>query len=363
MVSSLLGGFKEQYADARTAFLAAAGARGATLEAIEHPMKGPDGGRLSTDLAWIGPRDATKVLMVMSGTHGVEGLCGSACQIDWLLLERSLPADVAVLLVHLINPYGTAWEQRGTEDHVDLNRNFVDHDAPYRATPLYAKLHDAFLCRERSGPARRAAEATIAAFRAEHGEQGYAQTVFGGQYSHPDGLNFGGNAPTWSNRCLLAISRRYLDRARHVVLLDYHTGLGPFGYASLILFANRLDPLHVRAESWFGSTVMPVGGPDVIPILGHTGHGLQVALPDTKVTPITVEFGTFDVETECRVVIDDLWLKTHGDRNSEEGRRIKRALVDFFYPSSSDWRELIALRSRQVIASALDGLAYRSIAA
>lgn len=356
MSDGLLRAFRENYADARSAFLAAVASSGAELETFDHPMTGPAQEELATDIAWIGPRDAANVLMIISGTHGVEGLCGSACQVDWLLQKQALPKDVAVLLVHQINPYGTAWEQRATEDHIDLNRNFVDHDAPYRTTELYEKLHDAFLCPDRTGPAREAAEATIAAFRAEHGEQGYAQAIFGGQYNHPDGMNFGGNAAGWSNRLLRSIATRYLGHARRVISLDYHTGLGPFGYASLILFADRGDELHLRAEAWLGSTVLPVGGPSVIPVLGHTGHGLSVTLPDIELTPITVEFGTFDVDTECRVVVDDLWLKNHGDRDSEEGRRIKKALVDFFYPSSPDWRELIALRSRQVITESLAGL-------
>ena len=124
MAYDLLRGFRENYADARNAFVAAATKRGAALESLDHPRTGPAGEPLFTDLAWVGPRDAPNVLMIMSGTHGVEGLCGSACQIDWLLQETELPEGVAVLLVHLINPFGTAWEQRGTEDDIDLNRNF-----------------------------------------------------------------------------------------------------------------------------------------------------------------------------------------------------------------------------------------------
>ena len=356
MVDSLLCGFRENYVDARIAFRAAAEACDAAIQAYDHPLTGPSGEALATDVAWIGPRDAANVLVAMSGTHGVEGLCGSACQTDWLMQNTALPDGVAVLLIHLINPFGTAWHQRGTEDHVDLNRNFVDHGSPYRVTALYEQLHEAFMCPDRSGPRREAADATIAAFRAEHGEQAYAQAIFGGQYTHPGGMNFGGNAPCWSNRILTEIAASWLGDARRVIYLDYHTGLGPFGYASLILFADRGDPLHRRAEAWLGSTVMPVGGPDVIPVLGHTGHGLTALLPHAEVTPVTVEFGTFDVDTECRVIVDDLWLKNHGERDSPEGRRIKRALVDYFYPSSRDWRELIALRSRQVIAAALAGL-------
>ena len=353
----LLSGFRDSYAEARFAFLdAAAGA--SFLISHVNPRRGPAEEELATDVAWIGPRDARRVLVLMSGTHGVEGLCGSACQVDWLRSPAPgrLPDGVAVLLIHLINPFGTAWEQRCTEDPVDLNRNFLDHRLPPRETPLYDQLHPAFMCADPSGPAREAADAMIAAFRAEHGQQGYAQAIFGGQYSSPAGMNYGGRSACWSNRIFTAIATEHLGQAREIVFLDYHTGLGPYGYASLILFCNAGDPLHRRAEHWFGPTVMPVGGPDVLPLLGHTGHGLATALPNASLTPVTVEFGTLDVETECKVVVDDLWLQNHGVRDSAEGRRIKRALVDFFYPPSTDWRELVALRSRQVIAASLAGL-------
>ena len=48
-----------------------------TLDSVGHPGRGPDGGELATDIAWIGPRSATAVLVMISGTHGVEGFCGS----------------------------------------------------------------------------------------------------------------------------------------------------------------------------------------------------------------------------------------------------------------------------------------------
>ena len=65
---------------------------------------------------------------MVSGTHGVEGFCGSGAQIDWLRRGEaaSLPVDVAALMVHAVNPYGFAWLRRVTEENIDLNRNWID---------------------------------------------------------------------------------------------------------------------------------------------------------------------------------------------------------------------------------------------
>ncbi|MFX8000695.1 DUF2817 domain-containing protein, partial [Acinetobacter baumannii] len=76
--------FSASYAEAREKFLAAATAAGAVLEAYDNPNRGPDGGSLATDTAWLGREDARRVLVLISGTHGVEGFGGSGIQVDWL---------------------------------------------------------------------------------------------------------------------------------------------------------------------------------------------------------------------------------------------------------------------------------------
>ena len=129
--------FSSDYQAARAKFLRAAGDAGAALESITHPDRGPDGGELATDVAWIGPRDADAVLVTISATHGVEGFCGSGAQVDWLRREehRRLPDGIAALIIHAINPYGFAWLRRVTNENVDLNRNWVDFNSPRPANP------------------------------------------------------------------------------------------------------------------------------------------------------------------------------------------------------------------------------------
>jgi hypothetical protein len=104
--------FSESYAEAREKFLRAAEAAGAhLLDSHAHPLKGPDGGDLATDVAWIGPRSARKLLVLVSSTHGIEGYCGSGCQISWLEnrhYHRDARPDTAALLIHAINPHGFA---------------------------------------------------------------------------------------------------------------------------------------------------------------------------------------------------------------------------------------------------------------
>src|SRR5690606_15269651 len=117
-------------AEARRATLAAAEAAGATLTSHPHPRPGPDGEPLATDVARFGAPvgEADHVVLVLSGTHGVEGHAGSGLQRNLIASGRldGLPPGVAVVLVHAVNPYGMAWTRRVDHENVDVNRNFVD---------------------------------------------------------------------------------------------------------------------------------------------------------------------------------------------------------------------------------------------
>ncbi|TGQ05296.1 DUF2817 domain-containing protein, partial [Mesorhizobium sp. M00.F.Ca.ET.217.01.1.1] len=112
----------------------------------------------------LGRRDARKLIVLISGTHGVEGPFGSTCQTDWLGQKnlRRLPDDMAILAIHLIDPWGTAWSRRVNEDNVDLNRNFIDWSAGAPVNNGYAGLHDAVAYREWAGPDRTAADEKLA---------------------------------------------------------------------------------------------------------------------------------------------------------------------------------------------------------
>jgi hypothetical protein len=132
------------YADARAAFLDAAAAAGATIETFPHPLRGLHDEDLAVDVAEIagGP----DVVIVVSGTHGVEGYAGSALQRHHLTLlaDDPLPASgrPTLVFVHALNPYGFSWVRRVNEDNVDLNRNFPDWSQPLPTNDGYAELAD-----------------------------------------------------------------------------------------------------------------------------------------------------------------------------------------------------------------------------
>ena len=174
--------FAHNYADARAKFLAIAARYGAPVRSYLNPLKGPEDEELATDTVWLGPADARRVMVLTSATHGIEGFCGSGCQIDWLLGAgpARLPDGVAALIVHAVNPYGFAWLRRVTEENVDLNRNGIDFGQPPPANPGYAELREALSPPALSDPVFEKTQATIAAWRAKHGDDMHVRAVVQG---------------------------------------------------------------------------------------------------------------------------------------------------------------------------------------
>jgi hypothetical protein len=105
---------------------------------------------------------------------------------------------VAVLYVHALNPYGFSHVRRVTHENVDLNRNFHDFSQPLPANPAYRELAPA--------AARALAAARPTRPPSPTSSRAAATGLAGRHHARParvpQGLFFGGQAPTWSNRTL-----------------------------------------------------------------------------------------------------------------------------------------------------------------
>ncbi|WP_227246623.1 DUF2817 domain-containing protein [Paraburkholderia caribensis] len=351
----------------RTQFLDAARAAGAVLTTYAHPLKGPNGEALATDVAWLGRPDASRVLMTLSGTHGVEGYYGSTCQAAWLreLASQPLPDDVAVLMVHLINPWGTAWVRRVNEDNVDLNRNYLDFAAALPDNSRYEALHEIYTCRDIDGPQRQHADELLARNVEALGWSGVQAIVGAGQYLHADGLFYGGQQPTWSNRTLRDIAGRFLKPAQVAFVFDLHTGAGAFGHPMLMSITQRAYPGLVDAQRLYGPwlyTLLTHADAEVSETgvvaraTGYTSQAMLDALPDTHLMQLVIECGTYPEAPMHTALRDDHWLHLYGDPRDARGRAISRALFDSFMPADDDWRELVWTRTRQIWKRALAAL-------
>lgn len=356
--------FAPDYAAARRRFLLACAKQGAPVRSYRNPGRGPSGEDLATDVAWFGARDARTVMVLTAATHGIEGFCGSGAQLDWLLSggPARLPDDTAALLVHALNPYGFAWLRRVTEENVDVNRNGLDFAAPLPENAGYAALKDAFCPASLEGEAFAQATAAIDAYRQTHGDAALRRARTSGQYTDPDGIHYGGTAPTWPRLTLESIIRDDALAGRaQVAVVDFHTGLGRYGYGEPICGSRPGEPGQARARDWYGpSLTEPMLGTstsEVIP--GLTQYIWLREIGAAALTFIALEFGTYPSDEVDAAIIAENWLWARGEPawDAEPARAIRAALRRVFHPDRDDWKEAVLDRSRQVIRQTLRGLA------
>jgi hypothetical protein len=353
--------FSESYAEARAKFCAAAADAGGAIRSWLNPRaKGPNGEKLYLDTARFGQADAAHMLVMISSTHGVEGHCGSGAEIAWLRTggPAKLPNGTGCLLVHAINPYGFAWTRRVNEDNVDINRNFVDHDKAYPKNDGYLAIADALLPKDWTPQALAEAQRALDSYSQKHGAFALQGAISGGQYTHPDGVFYGGSRQVWSNRTIRAIARQELSHAARVGVIDFHTGLGPFGHGELICAVAPTAKSFARARAWYGEEMTsPESGTSTSAVVaGVMTDAFPQELPDAEVTSIAIEYGTYSVPEVLTAVRADNWLHQRGDLASALGRKLKAEMKERFFPAGDKWREMVWARADQTIGWTLKGL-------
>jgi hypothetical protein len=354
--------FAPTYALARGGFLQRAEREGARLHSVLHPQRGREGEELAIDVADLTQPDDRRVVVLASGTHGVEGLLGSGAQAAALDagLAAALPAGVGLVLVHAHNPHGFSHVRRVNEDNVDLNRNFANFDGELEVNPDYAEVHPALVPADWDGPARAEADAWIAKYKQERGPRAFQAACCRGQHDHPDGLFYGGREPSWTRRALERGVPAWLGRFEHAALIDLHSGLGPSGVGELIFAHAPEGEEHRRLVEWHGAgevTSVLAGDSVSPPVRGTIDVAYRQALGPERFTGVVVEFGTLERELVFGALRADNWLHAFGDPRGPSAPAIKRAIREAFYVDDDAWRASVWERVREIVLRTGAGLA------
>lgn len=353
--------FAQSYAEARGKFLACAASAGVAMQTHRHPMAGKDGELLAMDVARFGAADARSLLVVSSACHGVEGYCGSGVQNALLSAPQfhaaAHAAGVAVLYIHALNPYGFSWWRRVTQENVDLNRNWQDFSQPLPDNSAYNEIATFVL--PDHWPPSADNEAQLAAYAARHGERGLQTAVTGGQYSHPEGLFFGGHAPTWSQTTLRQVLQEHGRSCARLGWIDLHTGLGPNGHGERI-FACRDDAAALaRARQWWGPEVTSIydGSSASALLSGLMWMGAYQECPQAEYTGIAMEYGTVPVAEVVNSLRAEQWMQLHPEATAAQRAAVKTRFRDAFYTDTPQWKQQIVAQGVQAAMQAVAGLA------
>lgn len=231
--------FSSNYFEARQLFLHFATKAGAELKSFEIVNGG-----LTTDVA-IFKGSSDKLLLHISGVHGVEGFLGSAIQSAAMArgyVKNREDGGPTVVLVHAVNPWGMAYLRRWNENNVDLNRNALFSEEAWeevlnrrRNEYGYEDIDSIINPKQAPGWDTRLKSFALAGLQiARHMSlTPIKKAMVAATYTNSKGIFYGGTSLEKSHEVLRDFLKRF--KPSKLRMIDVHTGLGPSGIDTLIL--------------------------------------------------------------------------------------------------------------------------------
>jgi hypothetical protein len=328
--------FSPDYVTARARFREAARAAGAGLDELPLEARGPGGEPLTIDIACLGPRRASRVLLHTSGIHGVEAFAGSAVQLAALASPPQVPPACALVLVHVINPYGMAWLRRANETNVDLNRNFLAPGERWEGASALYRLLDPLL-NPRTPPAADGFYLRLGLFALRHGMSGTRQAIAEGQYEFPRGLFYGGSRLEAGPRLMLDWLQANIAGAAYLLALDLHTGLGGRGAETVIVEPGvSATPAAELGRALHRPLVDAAAGQAAYRIRGGMAGAIAQVIDGARADFIVQEMGTYRSLAVLHALREENRCHHYAAANPHHYARF--ALRDTFCPASPRWR-------------------------
>lgn len=306
---------------------------------------------------WPAKNKTDKLLVLFSGTHGIEAFVGSAVQ-RWFVDQPYVQnrENVNILMVHGLNVYGFKNKRRVNENNIDLNRNFIANRSVFESDDSgYKNLYDYL------NPESAATHGFISNMKfmwtavikiVRYGLENLRNSVLRGQYTYPQGLYFGGNMVAKQWDLMNQLIDKYVAGHTKMFVIDLHTGYGTRG--KLHLLANGKKEGNPLAEVFaeeneidFGSDkkFYSIQGEMLSFFIHETNYKLKDKAPAS--VGITFEYGTLDsqkttgsIESLRRMVYENqnFWYPA---KDPQDAEKIKNDFVEMFNPSDREWRKTI----------------------
>ncbi len=366
--------FSNNYTEAREKFLDQVKKFGADLHSFITSVD-LDGTALFTDIAILGDEQASNLIIISSGIHGVEGYSGSAiqCASFEMLAEKVRAEDVRIVLIHAINPHGMAYFSRFNANNIDLNRNC---DLPEAETdqivcdPLYDDL-DSIMNSSQEYSSLDDFMGKLTAFSESNSISmpEIIKAIISGQNKYPEGIFYKGKKISIGLEILFDFLKALkTPELRAVNVLDLHTGIGQKGSSILATAFSLLtdDEKVIKCKSdlsleTFNYEVSSGLEHRVIDVLrmvksdrdkfyakrefgGNFVYQISDIFSGIEVNPFVLELGTSNELIELYCLVNLRWLKYHseiefGNMEEYQNHPIVQKFRESFYPSDLEWRE------------------------
>jgi predicted deacylase len=351
------------YDESRARFARAAAEAGVGVASYPLAARGPGGQELAIDVVSFGATAPEQALVVLSGVHGVEGYLGSALQSDLLvrLAAADLPAAMAVVLVHAVNPWGMAWWRRQNESNVDLNRNWRRSDTDPVHNDAYDVLHPLACPDTPELPSVDGLLEAALSLVEEHGLAWVRDGITVGQYRHRDGLHFGGDRTEASSAIVERVVAERLAGIDRMLTIDLHSGHGAFGDLTLLCDAAPDSPQEGFLRSIGGADALEatIDNPDATTGVksAQIANGLADLFPQATCFSTTAEFGTVADDEMLVTTYLESWVHRHGSRTDPVHRDITWRYRCCFTPDDPAWEDTCAAKGSALLDAAVAAVA------
>ncbi|AZB41997.1 DUF2817 domain-containing protein [Bacillus sp. FJAT-42376] len=330
-----------------------------------------DRDELSIDLLKAEASKSKDTLIVLSsGTHGIEGYTGSAMQDVFMneFIQKLNPDKTGVYMIHSINPWGMKNFRRYNENNVDLNRNFIPDWSTFdlSSNKAYTELENFFEPKKKIGSilthdAEFTASLAKAALTA--GTDKVQGALLTGQYTNSKGVYYGGTKDEKSTSFMKNEFESILSTPyKQIIHIDLHTGYGPRYQMSI--FSSSSETLK-QDEAQKAYQYPLVLTPDSEGFYASTGDITEyfTALakekaPDKTFYSTTFEFGTLgdgtvDSIQSLKRTIEENQLYHYGASSDLSKLIIQARYKELFIPAETKWREKAVADFKQAMTGVL----------
>jgi len=367
---SALAYYRPSYAECRQAFRTQAKALSKARDDVEIftiPVRSQKDSGLTIDGCYVpAPGTKTKLIILTSGVHGVEGFVGSAVQNMFMaeFLTTANYDDVGFLLLHGLNPWGMKHLRRVAESNVDLNRNCdVDPGLYNTQNKGYVALNDFINPQDRAdaGSVRNRLFHLYAANKLAFNSMAtLRQAVLQGQYRFEKGLYFGGKSLEPQLVAVRTILQKYAAPYKVILNIDIHTGYGARGVLHFLPNPIEDSKIKTGVEQIFAGYAIDWGeSDDFYTVNGEFSPCIGKVLPESVYFPMIFEYGTMDSQTmlgaikSLHIMVLENQGFHYGYATKKDESIIKQALMEMYYPSSKGWRSEVIVRTREVLKNIL----------
>ncbi len=167
---------------------------------------------------------------------------------------------------------------------------------------------------------------------------------------------FGGAKASASLEIMRANVPKWFGGAKHVLHVDFHTGLGKPATYKLLVDHTPDAPRTRWLLERFGQEVQPWDAGDGVAyaIRGGLGTWMKSMLPDAEVDVLAAEFGTVSVLKVITALHCENRAHQWGSPTDPNTRMAKGLMMEAFAPSNPRWRDAVVEKSRRIVQTALD---------